>query len=327
LLFFAVVQTKQFSDPQETITFYQERYTRGYMNYWSSFERDRLKELLREMNLPPSGIALDFGCGQGIFTEVIRTCLPRWKIFGCDISKQAIEFAKQNFTEVEFFVIGDSNYEFLKADFIHTHHVLEHAFDAQQAADTITKFSAEHAQMLHILPCNHAGSLEQKVSVRLKDGYDRRNGKFFFEDVGHLRRLNLQEALQLFAPHGFTLKKAFYANQYAGAIRWISHSWLGLVLRFTSMSGAKSSGDTLKQFFLRIFLLFTWFCTFSATAFALRGYGNKHFLRKLIQVLLFIPFFWFTVPVHWYIIKRAIHEWKNKRNDKNGSEMFLIMQR
>jgi trans-aconitate methyltransferase len=297
------------------------------MNYWSSFERNRLIGLLREMNLSSSGIALDFGCGQGIFTEVIRTSLPGWKIFGCDISRQAIDFAQQNFPGINFFVIGDSNYEFLKADFIHSHHVLEHAFDEKAAADSICKFSAEHAQMLHILPCNHAGSLEQKVSVRLKDGYDRRNGKFFFEDVAHLRRLNLHEALQLFEPYGFTLKKAFYANQYAGAIRWISHSWLGLVLKFTSMSGAKSFRDTLKQFFLRIFLLFTWFCTFSATAFEKKGYGNKHILRKFIQILLFIPFFWFAIPIHRYIVSVAIREWKNRRSDKNGSEMFLILQR
>ncbi|KJR40670.1 Methyltransferase type 12 domain protein [Candidatus Magnetoovum chiemensis] len=41
------------------------------------------------------GNGLDFGCGNGVFTKVLKTALPGWNIYGCDLSDVAIENAKK----------------------------------------------------------------------------------------------------------------------------------------------------------------------------------------------------------------------------------------
>ena len=151
----------------DSIQFYEGRYSRGYMGHWSSFDKKRLYDLVKSLNLPQTGNALDFGCGRGIFTEVIREALPGWKISGCDISSEAIESAKQN-SAITFFVLGDKIFSEQKFDFIHSHHVLEHTFDDKVTAGEMSSYAAEHCVMLHSLPCNHEGSLEYRLSQCLK---------------------------------------------------------------------------------------------------------------------------------------------------------------
>lgn len=46
----------------------------------------RVFEIVRDLNLGRTGVALDFGCWNGV-TEVLRQALPEWVIYGCDISE------------------------------------------------------------------------------------------------------------------------------------------------------------------------------------------------------------------------------------------------
>ena len=61
-------------------------------------------------------------------------------------------------------------------------------------------------------------------------------GRFFFEDEGHVRRLDTEQMVRQLKPFGFSLVKENYANQYCGAIDWISRSGPGLVRNFSSMA-------------------------------------------------------------------------------------------
>jgi SAM-dependent methyltransferase len=53
--------------------------------------------------LPDGSLIYDFGCGSGQTTKYIHD-IGRHKIIGLDFSENVIQLAKQNFSEIEFFV-------------------------------------------------------------------------------------------------------------------------------------------------------------------------------------------------------------------------------
>lgn len=321
------MQRKEFKDKAESVLFYENRYRMGYMGFWSDFEKQRLYDLVSELNLPSSGKLLDFGCGRGIFTRILASALPNWQIFGCDISATAIDTARENNPKGKFYVIGDPELNQHRFDFIHSHHVLEHAFDDQLAANDMIELAAPLCKMLHSLPCNHPGSLEFEISSRVKNGLDPMTGKFFFEDVAHLRRLKVDEIEKLFQSAGLKLTGENYANQHFGALKWIAESNFGLVWKISSVSKAISFSAAIKQIGFRIHILFLWFCFFSARAFEQQDKGSFYHLKKLFQYISFCFTFWVAIPVRNSLVKKAIAEWQTRRKEENGSEMFLIFTR
>lgn len=321
------METLQFSDRQDSVRFYEDRYAHGYMGHWSVFEKARLINLVRELQLPARGVALDFGCGRGIFTSVIREALPGWRIFGCDISAEAIAWAKQHQPDITFFVLGDKAYDNLRADFIHSHHVLEHTFNAEITAREMAGYAAAACTMLHSFPCDHPGSLEYQLSEAVKNGIDPENGKFFFEDTAHQRRLSRKKAEALFAGDGFKGVNASYANQRAGAVKWIAESDLALVLNITDSRLAR---DATAAAFLKGWrrkLLFRWWCHFAATAFTPADRGRHYRLKRVIQFLAFVSCFWFAIPVNRAMQRAALREWETDRKKENGSDLFLVLRR
>jgi len=329
------METIQFSDKKASADFYQQRYEQGYMGYWSRFEKDRIREIIRELKLPEHGKALDFGCGRGIFTKVLQEALPGWTITGCDINNEAIASAKRNNTGISFFVIGDtaqSGFDSAqptigKFDFIHTHHVLEHAFDVRVTADEIAALAATQCTMLHTMPCNHAGSLEYKLSSWTKDGIDPVSGKFFFEDTAHLRRQSSDQVEALFAPYDFKLIKKYFSNQKWGAIKWIAESNLRLASSIAYPFNAKSSGDFFSLLKWWIVISFSWISFFAANAFSIGDKGNFFIFRKIMQLFFFLALFPIAIPMKMYVNRKAVKEWEEKKNEPNGSEMFLAFRR
>lgn len=321
------MDTIQFSDRKASVDFYEGRYSRGYMGHWSNFDKERLLGLIKSLNLPSHGNALDFGCGRGIFTQVLREALPGWTFCGCDISAEAIESAKKNSPGVTFFVLGDKNFADLKFDFIHSHHVLEHTFDEKVTAEEMSSYAASHCTMLHSLPCNHEGSLEYRFSQWTKDGFDPVTGKFFYEDSAHMRRLNVKQSEALFSKFSFKLSKGYYSNQYWGAVKWIAESNFGLVWNISNPFHANSFSSFFKLVVWRNRLKFAWFCFFAASAFMPADRGRFYHFKKTIQALSFILFFWLAIPVARYISLKAKQEWDEKKESPDGTDMFLVFER
>ncbi len=319
--------TIDLSDRKESAEFYENRYSHGYMGHWSAFEKDRLLALIRELDLGPTGKALDFGCGRGIFTAVLQEALPGWEVFGCDISATAINFAKKNNAGIRFFVLGDVSFASEHVDFIHSHHVLEHSFDEKVSATEMCAFASKKCTMLHSLPCNHEGSLEFKISSAGKNGLDAETGKFFFEDTAHRRRLSAKQTISLFQAGGFKTWKEYYANQYYGAMKWIAESDFGLVLRIANPFRAKSFSSFLYLLGMLGRLKFHWFCFFSASAFEASDRGRFYRVKKILQSISFILFFWIAIPVRRSLMGKAKKEWQLERTAKNGSELFLILKK
>jgi SAM-dependent methyltransferase len=297
------------------------------MGHWGTFDKERISGLVKRLGLPTQGNALDFGCGRGIFTRVISEALPGWKIWGCDISKEAVEVAKKNNPDITFFVIGDPAFSKLNFDFIHSHHVLEHTFDVSASAGEITSFAAEKCIMLHSLPCNHEGSLEHRLANWTRNGFDPLTGKFFFEDTAHLRRMNVQQAEQLFSKYNFRLTKKYFSNQYWGAVKWIAESDFKFVLKISNPFHSNSFASFFKLAIWRKRLVWAWFSYFTASAFSPGDRGGNYFLKKIIQSFCIILFFWFAFPLSWFISRKAKKEWEEKNEDPGGSDMFLVFEK
>lgn len=307
--------------------FYEDRYRQGYMGHWSAFEKSRLLELISKLKLPEKGTALDFGCGRGIFTQVIKQALPHWEVYGCDISTPAIEYAKKHFAGITFFVLGDEQFKSVKADFLHSHHVLEHTFDLKVTATEMNDFLNEHATMLHSLPCGHRGSLEYELASLVKNGIRKNNGTYFFEDPAHLRRLSAGQTDELFTENGFRRLHSYYANQYYGAIRWLSESSLSQVLQITDINNAIDKESARRLFKWRCNLLFTWFCFVATSGFSKLDKGSNYQLKRILRFLATILCFPVSLPVRLFIDYKARQEWKHHSDRENGSDMFLIYKR
>lgn len=164
--------------------FYDERFEHGYMSEWPPWRRRRVGQFVRALGLPPKGRALDFGCGQGVFTRVIYEALPDWEVWGTDLSTVGLREAARRVPQCHF-AVGGEIVQHGPFDFVFTHHVLEHVVDLDDTLAFLTSLLTPNGQMLHILPCGNPGSFEHGVCRLRDDGIDEVNGRFFFDENGH----------------------------------------------------------------------------------------------------------------------------------------------
>lgn len=212
------VGTEQLYDRDTARAFYDARYGSGYMDAWPGWKCRRVFAQIRELGLPSRGTALDFGCGNGVFSEILRQALPGWRVCGTDPSPTAIKHARRRVPGCEFFSLGEARDWRGRFDFVFSHHVLEHVPDLEDAISEAAAFLRSQGAMFHVLPCGNEGSLEHRICSLRRDGIDASlGGRFFFEDVAHLRRLRTDDLVALAEAHGFSLATERYANQYHGA--------------------------------------------------------------------------------------------------------------
>ncbi len=322
-------ETAALYNRNRSVEYYENRFSRGYVERETSEKKQKIIEIIQNINLPAKGEALDFGCGNGILTETLRQALPGWTIYGTDLSRTAIGNAELQFPDCKFFHVDDDNFKHKKFDLIFTHHVFEHVYNLEETFNQIESYLKESSSMLHILPCGNKGSFEHKLSSLRKDGINKElENRFFFEDICHVRRLNTEQFSELSEAKGFSLQKEYYGNQYYGAIEWITANVNpGFLLGLTSTAPAIDKPARQRLLMLRTFIL--------TTAF-LRGPVNiinkvrKQRTKKIWHYLLLLsalPFFIFSKPVDAYWKSRAEKEWKTDKSKCNGSEMFLFFSR
>lgn len=308
----------------KAITFYNLRYGKGYMDDWSARKRDRIYKLVKKLNLPASGRALEFGCGNGIFCHILKEALPNWEVTGCDISDEGIKLAKQRYPDIKFALCDDPEIKNNKYDFIFSHHTLEHVQDIELTTLDMNNLLNQKAFMLHILPCGNENSFEYNFCKLVKNGIDpSQDGRFFFEDPGHLRRLTSRCLSEIFGKYNFSLSEQFYSNQFFGALNWMTKASPIFIFRNIFLAKGASTADNLILFLYKLFILF--FVVLRQPAILLeRFYRNIKFLPVNIILLLFYP------PcklVDLALDKMADNEWNKNRFEKNGSEMYLFFSR
>lgn len=305
------VQVQQF-EPGAAERFYDARYAHGYMEDWPARKLQRVRELVAELELPATGIAVDFGCGNGVFTRVLAEALPGWRIVGVDLSRTAIEKARGVPGPCEFHHSAECPVGEGTADLLFTHHVLEHVEDLGCTWEEMEHLLGRKAHMLHILPCGNPGSFEHELCRLRTDGIDAaRAGRFFYEDEGHLRRMTTRQMIDLAAPDGFHLVQAYYSHHRIEAIDWLSGNGVRFVQDLCDASRAVDAAARRRLRRVRRRLLFmaavkslarrqaAWWSPARALATALCGRWTA----------------------------QAEREWRRLRCDPAGSEMYLVFHR
>lgn len=310
------------------VEFYDKRYQEGYMEAWDQGKIQKVKEILRSMPLPQTGKALDFGCGNGVFTAILKEMLPAWDVWGTDISDTALQNAQKRLPSCQFFPLQNSAEYSGQFDFIFSHHVIEHVDHINESFAILNRLSAPKAWQLHILPCGNPNSLEHAIASSIKGGIEeQKEYRFFFEEPGHLRRLTSEAFEAHMKVYGFSLFKAFFSNQYWGAVNWITKSSPRFVKKLTDISNAidLSAVDRLKK--LRKQLLPLTYAQHALVLFLL--YWNRYNRKPketLAMILCSFPAL-ISWPLYQYLDRKANEEWSKEKMNPNGSEMFLIFNR
>jgi trans-aconitate methyltransferase len=316
-------------DKVTAIEFYQDRYANGYIDEWPTERKQRIFEVIRSLALPEVGTALDFGCGNGVLTDVLRQALPSgWNVYGSDISKNAIANASERYPECTFLNAEDRRLTEQKFDFLFTHHVLEHVYDLPQILNEIDACLKDKASILHILPCGNAGSFEHSICLLHKDGINRNiENRFFFEEEGHIRRLDTAQLSALAAEKGFQLTQEYYSHQYHGSIDWITRSWPNFIQNFTNPASAVDSDAkrSLKKWRYQLFGL--WMLRIPAVVVEQSLSKRKKNARNYILLVLGLPLYLLSKPMDNYLRRKAAEEWEQSKTDCKGSEMYLFFQR
>lgn len=312
---------------EEITGFYNDWYASGYMDEWPADKKKRIFDTIRTLNLPETGDALDYGCGNGVFTGVLKRALPKWNVYGIDISSIAINNAQKRYPDCSFFLESDLCLINKKFDFLFSHHVLEHVDDIAEAWRKIDLHLKKQASSFHVLPCGNKGSFEYKICLLRKDGINKdMENKFFFEDTSHLRRLNTDQMNRFAVKHGFNLDVDYYSNQFYGAIDWITQAGFSSILEMTSPKKTKDKISAFKLIYMRILLLIIKFMRFPANTIdykrdKMKGY-KYYFLFSMLLIL-----YPFSKLTNIFLEHMSNSEWKNERSKKNGSEMYLYFKR
>jgi len=327
---------QKFSDlynKKHSIEFYEDKYHQGYMEEHLVEQKRKIFEVIKEIGLPEKGEGLDFGCGNGVLTEVIRQALPSWKVYGTDISSKAINNAKIRFPECTFIELSDPSFDYnhKKFDFVFTHHVFEHVYNLNEVFNQMDKFLKPKSSMLHFLPCGNEGSYEYNVCLLRKDGINKEmENKFFFEEEGHVRRLKSEDFVKLCQTKGFDFQKEYYAYQYYGAIEWITnikYSSPKFVLMFSDSSQAINKKAKQKLKIIRIYLIIIIALRMPAQIVTKMLKKRNKQLKHYILWLIGLPFFVFSSPIDKYWKRKARDEWDSEKFKRNGSEMCLYFER
>lgn len=316
-------------DSVAAAAFYEERYARGYMDMWAREKMERIGEVVGELDLPGTGTALDFGCGNGVLTDVLRQALPPgWTVYGTDISAAALDNARRRYPACTFIDADRAAVDGLTFDLLFSHHVLEHVHDLDETLSQIDALLKPDSAVLHILPCGNAGSFEHSVCELRADGIDPAlEQRYFFEEEGHLRRLDTATLESHYVGRGFTLAREFYANHHHGAIDWITREGPGFVRRFTDTSKAVDGTSQRELARIRRRILMLWAARFPASFVDSRLRQTRRSARDVLYIVLGLPFYLFTKPMDVLLKRRAAAEWRERRTDRQGSEMYLFFRR
>ncbi len=116
----------------------------------------------------PVRTILDFGCGRGAWTPILRQRFPNARITGLDVSEAAVERAASDFPDATFAAFdGDlAPYDDRAFDLVFSYHVLEHVLSLEETAAEMSRLADRWICVC--LPCRNDGSLEERMVQRTR---------------------------------------------------------------------------------------------------------------------------------------------------------------
>jgi SAM-dependent methyltransferase len=211
------------ADPAASVdqqSYYDARYRVGYMHGFSDFfEACRVQTIvatLKGLDARPAR-ALDFGCGEGRYLDVLAERFPDAELYGADVSPVALDIARDarpyaKYLPVVDDAITESDGTF---DLILSIEVLEHVADVRRSIREIGRLLSPGGVLLVTTPCANRWSIEWLI-MKLRGGLQRSQdgfGRFASDEPGHLRRLTSDELGRLLADVGVDVVSARFRGQ------------------------------------------------------------------------------------------------------------------
>lgn len=180
-------------------------------SYKLTFKDDyRLKYLTESLKLK-NGIMLDMGCGGGILTESLVYYYPKVKIFGIDVSKTAIRYAKK-------FGSGKITYKVIKGkkipfkdnffDVCICLDVMEHIPDVNFFLKEVKRVLKKGGSFFLVVPCEGEPFTFTWLFQKIKIG---RN--LTYKNWGHIHpEFTQKKVVKLLEKYGFKIEKKNYSE-------------------------------------------------------------------------------------------------------------------
>lgn len=181
--------------------------------YRLSFKEDyRLRSLVKTITLN-KGRLLDAGCGGGIFTESLPYYFPKVKIYGCDISSTAIDYARKfGSGKIRYFHMKNKRFPYKDNffDLCISFDVLEHVSDINSFLKEVKRILKKNGKFFVIVPCEGQPLTHTWLFQKIHFGQNLTNRYF-----GHVHpEYTHQHVLKLLKKHGFYVQETTYSEHF-----------------------------------------------------------------------------------------------------------------
>jgi 2-polyprenyl-3-methyl-5-hydroxy-6-metoxy-1,4-benzoquinol methylase len=182
-------------------------------NYSRSFKDDYRLKRLTEAVTKKSGKMLDIGCGGGILTESLHYYYPKMKLYGCDVSKTAITYAKKfGSGRVTYGVIKDKKlpYRNNSMDVCVCLDVMEHIPDVEFFLKEVKRILKKNGQFFLLVPCEGQPFTFTWFFKKIKLGQN-----MTYKNWGHIHPEFTHKSVEkLLKKHGFSIKRKTYSEHF-----------------------------------------------------------------------------------------------------------------
>ena len=172
----------------------------------------RLKYCLNSLE-KVKGRVLEVGCGAGGMTKAVKFYRSDLEVYGCDISKTAINYAKKNPQGVKFSVGDAYKLPFSDKSFdgIFLFDILEHLENPEKAVGEIYRVLKNGAVFHSYTPCEGSPSNYdfwfRKLGWKGKERY-----------AGHIQKFNAKDLEKMMKKQGFNEKEKKWSNHISNQL-------------------------------------------------------------------------------------------------------------
>ncbi len=187
------------------------------VNKYSIRKRIKIPIILKELNIKPTDIVLDIGCGGGILTKLIAEKGAK-KVVGLDSSASNLKHAGKNKNKNQEFVVGNAlALPFKKGYFdkVLATEIIEHLADDSQFINEIKRVLKKGGYAVITTPCTEPTISLQWLRKIMGIDYN----KVF----GHKRAGYTEKQLtKLMVGNNLKIVKIIYYDQFFGELAWLA---------------------------------------------------------------------------------------------------------
>lgn len=167
---------------------------------------------------------LEVGCGTGIFLRSLKHYRPDLEAFGCDISKTAIDTAKENKEQNIYYEVADAHvlpYEERTFDIVVMMDVLEHLELIEVVLQQVKRVLKEKGVFYLLVPCEANKFTLHWLMWKLKIGHNLKK-----RYAGHIQRFTRKDIHKFIKDAGFKIIKETFSFHFIGQIYDIFFDYL-----------------------------------------------------------------------------------------------------